>query len=652
VLVLGALSGSPAEAAPRFNAAVNYGAGSKPRAVAVGEFIRNGIPDIAVANSNSGNVSVLLGRGHGTFAAAVNYPVGANPVAVQSADVNNDGKLDLVTANANGTISVLLGNGNGTFQAPANFTVGGEGGESGRQAGELDDLVLGDFNNDGRVDIAALWGSDESVYILLGNGNGTFQRAKRHEVPGFPTSIAAGALAGGNHLDLVSADSASGEVSVLLGNGSGGFGSPTSYPAGTWPGSVVVANLNPRTDSFPDVAVSNSPTGKVSVLLGKGDGTLGSSVSYPSGGGGVGLIGASFDGDQYTDLATSNESTGMVSVLPGNGYGAFGSPVSFATGEEPVGLGAAEIGGTTGADLFAANSGAGTVSVLLGPAVILSAESEYFEFGSRSLASPFITEATTITNTGDSPTLPIGVRSSSTGVFPAVIDSCAGATLAPGATCSFGIRYQPTLPKNYSGDSTFEYGGAGPLTIEYFGQAREAPSASSKPVECSLAKRECSSLLELVADGIISNETLINNGVLISVSCNAALSSACKVTILLYGTTFVNEILLEGLEETGRHPGLDAVISSHSKSAHRHSRSSKKHPKRVLLGEEVLQLSAGKALRSHLKLTSEGKKLLRGVKHAATLELVTEAKGSSGKTMTSTKKIQVRVARPRKRSKR
>ena len=656
VLILGAISASEAAAAPTFNAAVNYGVGSKPSAVAVGDFNGDGIPDVAVANTQSGTVSILLGKGHGTFAAAVSYSVGASasngPVAVQTADLNNDGKLDLVTANDNGTISVLLGKGNGTFETAANHAVGGPSGED-PPASDLNDLVLGDFNNDGREDIAAVDGSEETLYVLLGNGTGTFQSATGKKILGFPTSIAAGALAGGKNLDLVTADIAIGEVSVLLGNGSGGFGSPANYPAGTWPESVVVANLNPRTDSFPDVAVSNSSTAKVSVLLGKGNGTLGSKASYPSGGDGAGLVAAPFDGDQYTDLATSNESAGTVSLLPGNGSGSFGSPISFATGEDPLGLAAAEIEGTAGADLLAANSGGGNISVLLGPAVTLSAGTEAFEFGSRSLSSPFITEATTITNTGDSPTLPVSVRSSSTSGFATTLDSCAGATLSPGATCSLGIRYQPTRPGVYQGSSIFEYGGAAPLNITYFGEAREAPKASNKPVECSIAKQECRELLELLTAGIISDETLINNGVLINVSCNAALSSRCAVTVLLYGTTDVGEILLEGIEEGERHgTGLDAVISSHSNSAHRHRRSPGKHLKRILLGKEVLQVAAGRALTSHLKLTREGKRLLGKVKHHVTLELVTRAKGTSGKMVTTTKKITVRNTRARKRAKR
>src|ERR1022692_2836071 len=75
-----------------FLPAVNYGAGSYPRSVAVGGFNGDGKPDLAVANYNSDAVSVLLGNGDGTFQAAVNYGAGSSPESVTVGDFNGDGK--------------------------------------------------------------------------------------------------------------------------------------------------------------------------------------------------------------------------------------------------------------------------------------------------------------------------------------------------------------------------------------------------------------------------------------------------------------------------------------------------------------------------------------------------------------------------------
>jgi hypothetical protein len=129
--------------------------------VAVGDFNGDGKPDLAVANSSSNNVGVLLGNGDGTFQAAVHYAVGSGPRSVAVGDFNGDGKPDLAVANSDfisgiGSISVLLGNGDGTFQAAVNYAAGS------RPAS----VAVGDFNGDGRPDLAVA-NLGNNVTILL-----------------------------------------------------------------------------------------------------------------------------------------------------------------------------------------------------------------------------------------------------------------------------------------------------------------------------------------------------------------------------------------------------------------------------------------------------------------------------------------------------
>src|SRR5437899_3013440 len=105
----------------KFGTATSYTAGAGPWAIVPGDFNGDSKPDLAVANRGSNNVSLLLGKGDGTFFSAGNYPVGTTPLAIAAGDVNHDGKLDLATANSdadNG--SVLLGNGDGTLQPATN----------------------------------------------------------------------------------------------------------------------------------------------------------------------------------------------------------------------------------------------------------------------------------------------------------------------------------------------------------------------------------------------------------------------------------------------------------------------------------------------------------------------------------------------------
>ncbi|HLJ93732.1 MAG TPA: VCBS repeat-containing protein, partial [Gemmataceae bacterium] len=134
-----------------FITAPQYAAGPHPRAVAVGDFNGDGIPDLAVANygsfpnSSNGGVSILLGNADGSFQAAQSYRTGEPVVSVAVGDFNGDGKLDVVTAGR--TLSVLLGNGDGTFQAAQSFA-------SGFVA--VAALAAGDFNNDGKLDLVVV----------------------------------------------------------------------------------------------------------------------------------------------------------------------------------------------------------------------------------------------------------------------------------------------------------------------------------------------------------------------------------------------------------------------------------------------------------------------------------------------------------------
>src|SRR5262249_42845291 len=134
----------PADPAPTFAAAVNYTAGAKANAVALGAVNGDGRLDMAVANTNGATVTVRLGTGSGAFGAASTLSVAPRPDAVALADLGGDGKLDLVTANRNGrNISVLRGDGAGGFTAATNFSVAND-----RPVA----LVVTDVNGDGKPD--------------------------------------------------------------------------------------------------------------------------------------------------------------------------------------------------------------------------------------------------------------------------------------------------------------------------------------------------------------------------------------------------------------------------------------------------------------------------------------------------------------------
>jgi YD repeat-containing protein len=245
--------------------------GSLPIAIVAGDFNGDGCIDLAVVNKNSNDVSVLLGNGDGTFQEQKTYLVGDSPKAIVTGDFNGDGRTDLAVANegsydANGnlipgtsSVSVLLGDGDGTFQNQVQYAVG-----SGPIA-----LVAGDFNGDGRTDLAVANYNSNDVSVLLGNGDGTFQHQVRYAVGTGPTSVVVGDFNGDGRIDLAVVNFGDKDMSVLLGKSDGTFQNQVRYAVGTGPSALVAGDFT--RDGRTDLAVANGGyrgSNYVSVLLG------------------------------------------------------------------------------------------------------------------------------------------------------------------------------------------------------------------------------------------------------------------------------------------------------------------------------------------------------------------------------------------------
>src|SRR5262249_47691240 len=150
-------------------------------------------------SSGQGTVSALSGHGDGTFQTAIDYATGSNPVSVAVGDFNGDGKADLAVANAvSANVSVLLGNGDGSFQAAVNYGAGGY----------PYSVAVGDFNDDGKPDLAVANPNGATVNVLLGNGDGTFSKYISYPLGGsyppggYPSSVAVGDFNGDGRSDL------------------------------------------------------------------------------------------------------------------------------------------------------------------------------------------------------------------------------------------------------------------------------------------------------------------------------------------------------------------------------------------------------------------------------------------------------------------
>src|SRR5947209_4767782 len=241
------------------------------------------------------------------------------PSGIVVSDFNGDGKPDLAVVNfGDWTAWVLLGNGDGTFQPAKNIYFASGGGFPWY-------IAEGDFNGDGKPDLVITNYGDNSVSVLLGNGDGTFQAARTFPVGIHPGLVAVGDFNGDRKPDLVVSNVDSSTVSVLLGNGDGTFLPALNFPAGPNPWYFAVGDFN--LDGKLDLAVADygcsldcsvSPSNSVSLLLGNGDGTFQPASQLTVGNGPAGVAVGDFNGDGKPDLAVANVNANAISVLPGN----------------------------------------------------------------------------------------------------------------------------------------------------------------------------------------------------------------------------------------------------------------------------------------------------------------------------------------------
>ncbi len=275
-------------------------------------------------------------------------PLESPPNQILTGDFTGDGRLDLVVTDSAG-IQMLLGNGDGTFQPPETVgTLGPAGFAAGFANGlaQNPSLVAGDFNGDGRLDLAAVGintSGDGEVLAFLGNGDGTFQPGVESALgAGYYEYPVAGDFTGDGRDDLAVAGGpgfGAGEVSVLLSNGDGTFQPPhATYPVVNRPDALVTGHFSG--DGHLDLAVANGYVnilgpvgpGTVSVLLGNGDGTFQPQVTYAVGIGPNTLVAGDFTGNGRDDLAVTSEQYGLQMLLS-NGDGTFQPAQTVAGGE-------------------------------------------------------------------------------------------------------------------------------------------------------------------------------------------------------------------------------------------------------------------------------------------------------------------------------
>lgn len=342
--------------------------GNWATSVAVGDFNGDGIADLAVSimdyegGPTPDGVSVLLGNGDGTFTEMPHVSMGVHPQFVAIADFNGDGKPDLVTADwgsfqSGTTVTVALGNGDGTFGLPQSFATGGIAPWS---------LAVGDFNADGKADLAVANELSGTVSVLLGNGDGTFQPAVPYPVQDHPLYVVSGDFNGDGIPDLAVTNEYSDSVSVLLGNGDGTFQAAQNYSAGHNPVPIVLGDFNG--DGRTDVAVGVygfEAGNTVNALLSNLDGSLQLPLSSTTGVAPRAIATGDFNGDGIADLVVGNWDTNDITVLFGNGNGTFQPPVSYPDGGGPDGIAVGDFNNDGATDFVVANVNSNNILVFL-----------------------------------------------------------------------------------------------------------------------------------------------------------------------------------------------------------------------------------------------------------------------------------------------
>ena len=361
-----------------FKSSIDFVAGNAPLAAVAGDFYGNGHLDLAIIDYASQSVSLPLGVGDGTFKTGRSYSAGQQPISIASGNLNGDKIPGLVVANycgsdlscsTAGSVAVFLPDDNGVYRLSSTYNVG---------AGPVSD-ALADVNGDGNLDIVAVNRLDKTVSILPGVGNGGFGQAITFGITSAPIAVAVGDLNKDGTPDLSILEDCGaatctqpGSVEILIGAGDGSFQSTVSYPVGYSPTSLAIGDIDG--DKKLDILVANrcgtdvtclSP-GTATVLIGDGTGKFSPLADISLGNTPSAIALGHLSGPGALDMVVSHSTDNTLAVLRGNGNGSFQARVSYPVGAAPGSAVVADFNGDGNADVAVTNLNDSTVSVLFG----------------------------------------------------------------------------------------------------------------------------------------------------------------------------------------------------------------------------------------------------------------------------------------------
>jgi len=491
------------------------------RFLTVGDFNGDGKPDVAVFNDSdlsatASSVSIFLNTGNGNFAAPVVYESGGStPATITLGDFNGDGKLDIALleydSSSQGETGILLGNGDGTFHNVITAPTGG-----GNQALWL---AAADFNGDGKKDLVVVerdtGQSDPSgglAQVLLSNGDGTFSIGQVYGTGGQVGS----ACCGGNALSVATGDvNGDGKQDIVLGN---------------------LCEPWLRNQVAYDVACVN---GSMGVLLGNGDGTFQLSFTQPVTDGNLfGISLADTNADGKLDAIGSTGTGIMVSL--GNGDGTFQTPTIYAGLEvgQNVQMTIADLNGDGGPDIVQPGNN-GQLAILYSqgftfPIAALTPTS--LNFANQVIGTTGVPKTVTLANAGTA-ALSIG-SITTTGSF-AIFSKTCGSTLAVGAKCTVKVTFTATALGKLTGTLTFSDNAPNRRqTVALSGTGIQPATLS--PATATYATFAVGTTSPPKAFTLSNNQAVILNSIVISMAgdfavstttCSTSLAAKAKCTI-------------------------------------------------------------------------------------------------------------------------
>jgi len=338
----------------KFNV-LNVGLG--PAQLLTADLNKDGNDDIVSVNSKDSTLTVLLGRGDGTFAPASTLPVLAEPTSVAMGDVNGDGLIDLV-ANARGAeaVSIVLASGPGVFQRARKH-----------RTGKVPlAVILDDFDGDGRLDLAVPLTFDK-MEIHLGQGGGLFKRGMTYSTGSRSFSGVSGDFDEDGHRDIVLATSSSQASAIRLfrGRGDGTFAKPTRMIEGLRPLVLIKKDMNG--DGREDLIAASGQGDNLYLLLSRGDGTFDEATAFSGGGGPMALVADHFNDDARMDVAVANSRSSSFSMVVRRDDGGFWFPTRdyIVEGGTPLAITSGDYNSDGLRDIAVASNAKNTVEIYL-----------------------------------------------------------------------------------------------------------------------------------------------------------------------------------------------------------------------------------------------------------------------------------------------